>query len=59
MNPKHGTTPDGIRWAYALLAREAGGEMLDVVSGEAWRDVLGFAQNEDAKKALATVRASA
>lgn len=59
MNPKPGTTPDGIRWAYALLAREAGDEMLDVVSCEAWREVLGFAPNEDARTALAAVRAAA
>ena len=59
MNPKPGTTPDGIRWAHALLAREAGGEMLDVVSCEAWREVLGFEKNADAKQALATVRAAA
>lgn len=59
MNPKPGTTPDGIRWAHALLAREAGGEMLDVVACEAWREVLGFAPNEDAKQALAVVRAAA
>lgn len=59
MNPLPGTTPEGTKWAYALLAREASGEQIEVVSAEAWRNVLGFAQNADAKQALAIVRAAA
>lgn len=51
--PLPGTTPDGTKWAVSLMQREAGNEVLHAVSRSAWREVLGYAQDVDAKKALA------
>lgn len=55
MNPLPGTTKEGIRWAHALLNREAAGEQLPAISCAAWREVLGFGADIDAKRARETV----
>lgn len=44
------------QWAINLMRREAGGETLQQVSAEAWRDVLRFHKDADAKKALLVVK---
>jgi hypothetical protein len=51
-----GTTKAGTRWAYLLMEREANGEQLPYISTSAWREVLGYGKDEDAKKVLAEVR---
>lgn len=54
--PKKGTTPEGIQWAYRLVAREAAGEHLPMVSRQAWREVLGYAPDADAKAVREALR---
>jgi hypothetical protein len=39
------------RWAVALLLREASGEQLELVAAEAWREVLGYPADYEAKAA--------
>lgn len=55
--PKKGTTPEGIQWAYRLMEREARGDVLPMVSRNAWREVLGYSPDADAKAALEAHRA--
>jgi hypothetical protein len=43
------------QWAVDLVKREAGGDQLEVVSLEAWREVLGYDKDADAKAVLAQV----
>lgn len=43
-------------WAYALMVREAGGEQINVVAAQFWREALGYPKDQDAKKALAAVK---
>ncbi len=50
---EQGDAKAGTKWAVDLMEREAGGETLDVVSADAWRDVLGFAPDVEAKQAMA------
>lgn len=50
--PKKGATPEGIQWAYRLVSREASGEHLPMVSRQAWREVLGYAHDVDARAVL-------
>lgn len=52
-----GTTPAGTKWAVRLMEREAGGEALHSVSSSAWRQVLGYAVDVNAKDALKAYRA--
>ena len=51
-----GTTKAGTKWAVRLMEREAGGEALHSISSSAWRDVLGFTADIDAKKALESTK---
>ena len=44
------------QWAYELMVREAAGEQLPVVSTAAWREVLGYPKDKDAKQALEAVK---
>jgi hypothetical protein len=44
------------QWAVNLMHREAGGEMLESISKEAWREVLGYPKDQDAKQALEAVK---
>lgn len=44
------------QWAYELMVREAAGEHLPIVSMEAWREVLGYPKEQDAKQALEAVK---
>lgn len=55
-NLKKGTTPEGIQWAYRLVEREAAGEHLPMVSRQAWREVLGYAPDADAKAVREALR---
>lgn len=50
--PKKGMTEDGGRWAYRLMEREARDDVLPMVSRNAWREVLGYAPDANAKDAL-------
>jgi hypothetical protein len=50
--PLSGMTENGARWAYRLMEREAYGEQLPLVSKDAWREVLGYAKNVDARAAF-------
>lgn len=43
------------RWAVALMKREAGGEQIESISREAWREVLGFGKEVTAGQALKVV----
>lgn len=54
--PKKGTTPEGLQWAYLLVGREASGEQLPMVSRQAWREVLGYAPDVDAKAVREALR---
>lgn len=56
-NPLPGTTPDRIRWTYRLIEREAAGEQLPEISKQAWREVLGYPMDTDAKAALEAIKA--
>ena len=47
------------QWAVNLMKREAGGESLETISSTAWRDVLGFPADMDAKQALEGLKAAA
>ena len=44
------------QWAVNLVKREASGEQLEIVSTEAWREVLGYGKDADAKTVLAEIR---
>jgi hypothetical protein len=44
------------QWAVNLVKREAGGEQLDIAANEAWREVLNYGKDADAKAVLAEVR---
>jgi hypothetical protein len=44
------------QWAVDLMKREAGGESLQMVSMESWREVLNFPKDMSAKKALEAVK---
>lgn len=54
--PLPGTTPDGIRWAYRLMEREAAGEAIPDISRASWREVLGYAHDADAKAVREALR---
>lgn len=54
--PLPGTTPAGTKWAVRLMEREAGGEALHSISSSAWREVLGYAADVNAKDALKAYR---
>jgi len=54
---KPGATEAGTKWAVRLLEREASGEALHSISRSAWRDVLGYGPDADAKAALEAFRA--
>lgn len=51
-----GTTKAGTQWAYALMVREAAGEQVDSVAAQFWREALGYQKDQDAKKALESVK---
>lgn len=55
--PKNGMTEEGGRWAYVLMEREARGDVLPSISRRAWREVLGYSHDVDAKDALEAHRA--
>lgn len=57
MNPLPGTTKEGTKWAVRLMEREARGDVLRSISRSAWREVLGYPSDMDAKKALEAVKA--
>lgn len=44
------------QWAVNLMRREAGGEALQQVSAEAWREVLRYPKDTDAKKAFESLK---
>ena len=44
------------QWAFDLMVREAAGEQLPVISTAAWREVLGYPKDKDAKQALEAVK---
>lgn len=46
------------QWAVDLVKREAGGESLQMVNKESWREVLDYPKDYGAKKALSDVLAS-
>lgn len=50
--PKKGMTEEGSRWAFRLMEREARGDVLPSISRSAWREVLGYSPDADAKAAL-------
>lgn len=56
MNPLPGTTKAGTAWAYALMVREAGGEQVDSIAAQFWREALGYPRDADAKQALEAVK---
>ncbi len=43
-------------WAYALMVREAGGEEINIIAAEFWREALGYPKDQDASKALEAVK---
>ena len=43
-------------WAYALMVREAGGEQINIIASQFWREALGYPKDQDAKQALADVK---
>lgn len=43
---------DHKKWAYALMVSEAGGEQINVVAAQFWREALGYPADIEAKKAL-------
>jgi hypothetical protein len=55
-SPVPGTTPPGTKWAVRLMEREASGEALHSISSSAWREVLGYAADVNAKDALKAYR---
>lgn len=46
------------QWAVSLITREAGGEALQQVSMDAWREVLGYPKDQDARQALEAIKRS-
>ena len=44
------------QWAVNLVKREASGESMPIVSTEAWREVLGYGKDANAKTVLAEIR---
>lgn len=52
-----GTTEPGIKWAYRLLEREAGGEAIANVARENYREVLGMDSTSDAKEVWNSIKA--
>ena len=52
-----GTTKAWTKWAYALMEREANGELLVHHAARSWREVLGYPEDMDAKHALEGVKA--
>lgn len=44
------------RWALNLVRREAAGEQLQLISTEAWREVLNYGKDANAKTVLAEIR---
>ena len=59
MNVKPGMTTDGAAWAFRLMAREVGGEQIESISAESWREVLGYQKDANAKQALEGMKAAA
>lgn len=51
-----GTTKAGTKWAYNLMVREAGGEQVENIAAQFWREALGYPKDIDAKKALESVK---
>lgn len=43
-------------WAYALMVREAGGEEINIIAAEFWREALGYPKDQDAAAALEAVK---
>lgn len=58
MNMKPGMTTGGAAWAFRLMAREAGGEQLESISQESWREVLGYPKDQDARQAMEAIKRS-
>lgn len=51
-----GTTKAGTQWAYALMVREAANQQVDSIATKFWREALGYPSDQDAKKALESVK---
>lgn len=51
-----GTTKAGTKWAYALMEREANGEIIPHIASQSWREALNYPVDMDAKKALEGVK---
>lgn len=43
-------------WAYALMVREAGGEQINIIAAQFWREALGYPAGVDAKQTLEAVK---
>lgn len=43
-------------WAYALMVREAGGEEINIIAAEFWREALGLNADADAKQVLESIK---
>lgn len=56
MNPLPGTTKEGTKWAVRLMEREVRGDVLHSISRSAWREVLGYPVDMDAKTAIESVK---
>lgn len=54
-----GTTKAGTAWAYSLMVREAAGEHVETIAAQFWREALGYPKDQDAKKALESVKQKA
>ncbi len=44
------------QWAVNLVRREASGEQIEIVSAEAWREVLNYGKEADAKAVLTEIK---
>ena len=47
-----GSIEPNTRWAVRLMEREAGGESINPIAAQSWREVLGYPRDWDAKTAL-------
>ena len=54
--PPPGTTPEGTKWAYALMELEANGGQVNYLASQMWREALGYPKDADAKAALQAIK---
>ena len=55
---ENGDAKASTKWAYVLMEREAGGERVDCMAAQFWREAFGYPKDQDAKQALEAIKKS-